>query len=754
MSGYTHKGTDLDAIFEPYRAGDAKHSESVGTEEQGVDMRDRYTAVASGDKFTEDVGHAHKGVDFRNIFAVKGSVPRFNPLPWANTFAPSQATIYRQPSRALATKIFVKTRVLMDGRVEIVASSPARDSKPNGNTETVLYALTSEPAWEDDEVPAGVDMEIRFDRSSGLDSIMEGGLSFGQWYRLDGSPSEAGTSVVINYNHRDTAHGLKQTGSSVRISLRRTDYPNTHKTDGIITVNLKLNVLASLFTDPEPYLRDLVYHLDVNTYQNPEERTRDYWVSTKYEIFGNGTLVTRRSVNGSAWNEIMTTKWRRDVTGDTTAADFEYRFSQTTGMTVNPAPNWTAVPAGSEPHEAIFHHVVPDNATLGVKRQYSKALLEFRQKSTLSYHADANWEGGWTKATTEIEIIPPMVPPWGPEFNWPDANITTSTPYDPTKPNTKVSAYISAVFQETNSVDDHKVKFYRSPAEYGGGGSTSLGEAIFLDPLWNAGYYEVRVTILSQSGSGALTGQCVGNWVTMNGTLTSITARAERLMSANQGTTSYTVTGKIEIRRKAYPTQIHSDTFTWTVNAFIDEPDLLLYPPSLYTEWARTYTNDNVHQIYNYVPEPQTFVFDLVKTEISDWDNYGLRAGDNVPRKEFLWYRQGSVPSVRTWNFRLISGGERNSAHNGIIAFQDFLPGEHNLGPSRFTAKFKDSAGRIFTGDFYYREEIHDQGLAGYYLNNEYNTGSTVLAQFFQYMYQAWLQSDKKMVLEISNLVY
>lgn len=436
MSSYLHKGIDIESIFEPWEAGDPKVPNPVGHADANVDKREVFVPLALGARYTEDVGYGSLGLDFRDIFAVKGSVPRFKkPLPWDNTFA-AAATIYRQPSRPLTTEIQVAVDIKSDGRVWVTATTPNQHSNPNGYTNTTQYALTSPPAWDKNRVPAGVFFEVKFDVVSGPQP--NASIPFGTWVALDGTPANAVLANNISYSHSSTAEGAKTRNSQVRISVRRSDYPDSNKADAVVKLNLSLNVLASLFASTAPFTQNYSQLVTGNMPSEPEGWTAQYAVSTTYELRGNGTIQIMRAITDldgiGPSLEVITAPWRRAMgSNDTSIDDFEMMFTSGVGTIYNTAPTWTSINANTTQVLTMYHEVGNDLPP-GNYSQTSTGAFIIRQKSTKGYVAADNYISGALKSSTTIKIGEAVLPDWD-SVSLPNLITSRSVNIDYSKPN-------------------------------------------------------------------------------------------------------------------------------------------------------------------------------------------------------------------------------------------------------------------------------------------------------------------------------
>lgn len=416
MSSYFHKGTDLDAIFEPLLDGDPKVPEPVGLKDANIDARDKFVPLFMGARYSENVGFAHKGVDLRDLFAMKGSVVRFlDPLPW-DTQVTLESKFYQQPSRPLITPIYIYVEIKANGQVKIASSKSNQHSNPAVRLDEVLYDFSSPPVWDDTKTPVGVDYEIKFDIIGNTGTPPISDLTFGVWHRMDGTPASGRVTNIFNYTHNSDSAGLIAKGCFVQISVRRSDYPDNLKTDGTINMVISLNVLASLFTSAAPYLTDMAAIVTTNVPQNPEGKTADYSVNTIYEVKGSGNITIKRNVidiTGSGlYNEILNVPWRRGLTADdTTVDDFEVKFISGLGVTYNGATDWEPINANSD-YVLTMSHVIANNLAVGDHTQASTATLLIRQKSTKGYVETDNFTGGNIKATTTIRLGVPSIPDW------------------------------------------------------------------------------------------------------------------------------------------------------------------------------------------------------------------------------------------------------------------------------------------------------------------------------------------------------
>lgn len=567
MSGYSSVGIDLDEIFELLRSGDTKYTGDVETANSGIDLRDRYVSVVQGDRIPANMQYTAIGVNYREIFAAKGSVPRFSkPLPWNRSVSVSDATIYRQPSRLLSANVTLALVIQNDGRVSIVVSKPPIDSNPNGYTNSVIYPLTSTPAWNVNDIPAGEKIQVRFDIVSGSGATLQGSLAFGTWYDLDSSRVSANLIAKIVYNHYTDATGTKTTNCNVKVTVRRTDYPATNIADGTLSTILALNVLASLFSSTSNWTKDFSYILNGGAY-NPEGNTEDYQVRTRYRIYTDGTLKILRAINDGSLATVSTTSWRRALGTDADIGDFQVRGSVVSGVAGGVLSDgyWHDILSTSTGyHDIEFVHIVGNDKTPGTYTQTAQANLEFRQKSTLNYSTLANFVSGRLQATTSIVITGPAELQWPSDFGWPDLSVQATETKNPGDEHTMVA-------QLTGAITPSGVTF----TSYNTDGNTTsvVGSSHFVPAGLSAGDLEMKID-LNPSGTGEALVKPVGSgvWFDPSSANQTVSVKKTLFTSSDPTSSALTVNGTVSVRRKAYPSQSKSDSFIWKATVTLNEP--------------------------------------------------------------------------------------------------------------------------------------------------------------------------------------
>lgn len=72
MTGYAKAGTDLDALLEPWQAGDG-YAAATGYKINGADLNTKYAPASVGSAYTGGTGYKQGGTDIGPRFAAKGS---------------------------------------------------------------------------------------------------------------------------------------------------------------------------------------------------------------------------------------------------------------------------------------------------------------------------------------------------------------------------------------------------------------------------------------------------------------------------------------------------------------------------------------------------------------------------------------------------------------------------------------------------------------------------------------------------------
>lgn len=580
MSTYTADGIDLDTIFEPWQTGDPKLSADDLYGENGKSRRDVYAPLTMGAVCPANIKYEAGGQDFRDLFAAKGSVPRFATLPWARTVAPPVASFYRQPSRALRTNISVACRVLEDGRCEITTSVPSADSNPANNATSVVYALTSPAVWDNSKVPAGVDYEIRFDVTSGSGVTLSSGLTLGTWIRLTSGHAGVIATGLLSYAHASQGVGSYSSDAQLKISLRRTDYPLTNKTEGVLVTQLKLSVLDSLFNPSTDWAKAVaaVNSLATN-YHNPEANTVNYSNSIACDIKLDGTLVLRTKANENAWATTLSTRWRRaDAPVATTDYDVKFTAVSNVGLqwAANPLPDWTQM---TKDFTAVLTHLVPEGSNPNVYTANGVFRLQIRQRSTMGYVQSGvtladNFVTGDIAISSSLTIQQPQSLPWPSLAAWDGVYASSETAKFNPEANNSVIEFVRATFKANGDV-----------VVTDSNGQLATGR--WLPPGVANNKIELLGTFAA-SGTGIMNEvNQLATWTTLTSGEKYIEVKCVRTPAGGVGTDWRRMLGDVKLRRKSYPSDMVSGALDIKATATMEAPIPFTWPDM--SNWAKNY---------------------------------------------------------------------------------------------------------------------------------------------------------------------
>lgn len=636
MSGYHLRVIDLDTIFEPLAPGDSRYPQDTGYfSETGVDAKDKYAQLALGDRYHEDVGHIRINTDLRDIFAALGSVPRFNPLPWLSNTGPiNTPRIYRQPSRALLTKIDLSCRILADGRCEIIALSPNVHSSPTNRTKDILYALTDTPIWNDSKVPAGVDFEVRYELVSGTGWTIDGGIAFDAWTRLtSGHPGTTLRGQLV-YNHATQAEGTISASPKVRIHLRRTDFPNTNKIAGVITANLNLVVGPSLFSDVSTWAKTIsIINNDSTNYHNPDGHTATFTAATRMEFNLDGTLLFYNKKQGGAWVQVLASRWRRtDVETDITDYDVMGEVIGVTGSGVltNPLSSWTQVTAG---FVVELSSAYPNIYTQGSYLDERVIRLKIRQRSTRGYLEGGaglpdNFVEGLVVLSNRVGVSAPLPLPWPSVVGWSGEFTDTKTAVLNPESSGPLSESVGVTFNAGGSV-------------VVASSQRQLGSGSWLPPGSNPNQIEMR-TVMSATGSGSEVDDLKTGWVNFSTGVKLIQSMTS--IAAAVGSAFRQYQGNVQMRRKSFPSDMVTIPLSLRPNVTYTAPVSYQWPA---TTWAGTHTAK--HSL-PYTPENPNSVTEMIGVYFSSNGTVNLMrsvhgSGDNNQISSGRWLPVGVAAS-------------------------------------------------------------------------------------------------------------
>lgn len=661
MSGYLLRVIDLDTIFEPLAPGDARYPLVTGfVSETNVDAKDKYAQLALGDRYHENVGHVRLDTDLRDIFAALGSVPRFIPLPWLSNTGPIVTpVIYRQPSRALLTKVDLACRILADGRCEITAQSPDIHSNPNARKNDVLYALTQPPLWDNAKVPAGVDFEVRYELVSGAGWTIDGGVQFDAWTRL--TAGHPGTTLrgQLVYNHSTQTEGSIVSQPKVRIHLRRTDYPNTNKTSGVITANLTLSVSPSLFTPVSEWTKTISSTNNAATnYHNPDGTTGSFPANAKAEFNLNGTLNFFIMNHTGTWVLVLSTRWRRD-NAETAVTDYdvlcEVVGSTGGGSLGNPVAAWTQVTQG---YVIMLSSAAANSAAPGTYTDTRTIRLTVRQRATRGYREGGtllpdNFVSGDFVLSNTVVVKPPLPLEWPSIAGWSGDFSETKT----AELNPGVTGALSEAI---------KLTFNANGSVIVGSTQRQLGSGNWLPPGVNPGQIEMR-SVMTASGTGA--GHATGSeWDELKPNWISFAAGTKVLQSSIAitpavGSAYRQYQGSIQMRRKSYPSDVVTIPLRLWSQVEYGAPSAYPWPA---TNWAGSRTAK--HSV-PFTPENPNSIAEMIGVYFSSNGNVTINrslhgAADNTQLSSGKWLPTGvsasDVEILVSGNFTGAAGTDVN----------------------------------------------------------------------------------------------
>lgn len=661
MSGYKIRFVDLEDIFEPLSAGDARYPLDTGYADNGVDAKDKYVPISQGAMYHENVQYSRVAQDLRNIFAAKGSVPRFNAIPWARTVAPAIApTIYRQPSRALITRVAISCSIKEDGRCEILASSPNLHSHPTNLVNDTIYALTSPAAWNNAAVPAGVDFEIKFELISGSGVSSDAPVGFNTWVRM--TPGHAGATLraVLDYNHATTAEGLKTAVSSIRISVRRTDYPATNKTEDILTANLSINVLESLFSPKSNWEKTFnVVNDGANRYR-PEGLSLNFTNDVKVSFNQDGTLVFSTKEGAGSWLTSLTTRWRRaDAEVPSNDYDVICEVTGNGGLTIsNPIAAWTQVAAS---YEVSARHTVGDNNPPNTYNKSATMRLSVRQRSTRGYVQsgitlpDNQVVGAFTFASDIVVLEPagytwPNVSPW--DGSWTTqatGNLNPIAPYN-------LSSVLKMAFNVNGTVTVSDLNGVKATGTWVPAGKVASDVEI--------------MAVLSPSGSAAANEvNQLATWTTITSGEKYVQTTATRLHSSGVGASNRIYSGKIILRRKNYPSDLIEVPITLTATSTFEAPLGYEWPSS---SWAGSRSATKT-ALMN--PEAPNSVSESVNLVFNANGTVNVTSGSGDLLSSGRWYPNGAPASDVELMVSVNGSGVPGSDVNQLPTWTSFTTG-------------------------------------------------------------------------------
>lgn len=680
MSGYKHKETDLDLLFEPLAPGDPKYGSPVGTvDTNGVDATNKYTSVTAGTEVSENVGYQHNGTDFKKIFAALGSVTRFlEPLPWERTVAPSAAvSFYRQASRALITTMDVTCKILADGHTEIKLAKPNLHSHPTNKIVDTFYALTSTPAWDDSQTPNGTNYQIRFDVTNNANFSLDSGLSFGTWIDMPSGHAGAMLRGSLSYRHDTTGTGVKSDTGTVKISVRRKDNPTTNKTEGVLTANLSMTVLAPLFQDVSSWTKINSVINDLSNPHQPDGTTTDHSAACSVHILADGSLQHKTKVQQGLWNTVLNTRWL--ASGSPVAAsDFQVKCSVDSTATsagtetfTNPISNWTDI---NSTKVVSLVKTVNSSESPGLYRCTYRLDFEFRQKSTAGWSGVVdNFVEGQISLAADVEIGAANAPDWS-GMTLPNLSRYLDIESDSGAVDPWVTTGVRWLMKSSTSVSS----FHAEGQGIVGndGGFDDVIETSRIVPTgWNPSLFEWRFRQLS---GNAPTDSNDGVWLGLDGNSHAIACVASRTHGEGAGNTSITRNLAIDVRRKAY----HSHAHTFTSNLSAEVRMTLEAPnwdgmtlPDLDTSFdvpggtSGTYQASVSFQVWSSTSETDTHV------RAQEWNFNGNESEGYVDQYLTRLVPVGWNPNDFEWKFDIVSQPSSGFVNiDGVGNEGDWLP--------------------------------------------------------------------------------
>lgn len=584
-SGYKFQDTDLDELFELWQEGDPKTA-PTSNDVESVDFNDRFVDVSVGSPLPYPVGYSVGvndtdlvGIDFSQRFAAKRSVPRYPlPLPWDRNIDLS-ASVYRQPSRpTLTTQMFFSMSVHRDGSVAISRTYPTYNSEPGVyGQDSVATTL-----WGDAGAEPNSPYQVRFDHLGGLVPTLAFGQPMGEWITLNTAPFNSTVFVGLNYLHAEPA-GLKEATSSLRVSVRRSEYPQSNQANAVAGLTFVLNVEPSVYQniDNNWTLQGGVNDAVTNYHQTSVSVNR-YGAHGRVVIGNDGLYTISRAVST---NELIT-EWivnnsRPFVRAGFDVADYEILVDAPNGGIVGvELGQWLSL---STTRTVVANYVLPDTTPPGTYVNETPVVITFREISTKGWAGlpDNTITSNFVIRNTVV-IQPPNNSDWSDALAWTgDYLVERSVTRDPEDPNALTIARLVMTF-------------------YPDGVSQLLDQSgnLLNTQRWapvgvNAAEYEMQVVAVS---GNAFESNQLGNWTAVSQPL-SATVAVGYQNSSVEGTYESRTNFNVNARRIAATSDSNTNVGSATARIVVAPPIALLTPIDDYDNWAGNYVYERIVQV-------------------------------------------------------------------------------------------------------------------------------------------------------------
>lgn len=575
-SGYTDQGTDYDVFFESWRSGDPKQSATRVTV-NGTDFSDRFVHVNAGSPYPTPIICRVVNVDFSNLFAAKRSVPRYpTPLPWART-ADVNVSIYRQPSRpTLGVSVSLSMSVHREGQVAITKTMPVYTSKPGETVTEHIWTSDNPKLWDDAGAAPNSPYQVRFDHISGPVPTLAHGHSLGQWITLNTSPFNATVFNTMTYSH-GTIEGLKIATSQLRVSVRRSEWPDSNKADAVLTTNINLTVEPSVYQDTSwngTYAGS--HNLSSNNHQ-PEGAVNTYTGWVRLTVASNGTFLYQRGISTNAgavtWTDIKSGQWLRN---GFSINDYEILVTDpTSGMVGSHSfADWLGA---STTRTFTSSHSASDGSLPGTYSKDVPGTLTIREIST------KNWSGFPDNTASNSFVLQPSVviqqpvaPDWTGVTAWNSSYVSTATATrTPESPSTTTTSTIWMEFLRNGT------------AQIKNNQGTIIASSRWHPSGANPDHYEVRVVRVT---GGTFASNPLSAFKTITAAVDTVSANVTYSHGSNEGTFETAVTFDVEVRRKAWTAHAVTNRGTATARVVVDAPTAPVWPASF--PWQGNHVDD------------------------------------------------------------------------------------------------------------------------------------------------------------------
>lgn len=590
-SGYQFKGTDLDDIFEAWRAGDPK-APPVDVAVNWDDLSNRYAPRSLGDRIPAPIDHSFQGTDYRDLFAAKRSVPRFlSPLPWDRT-ATINAAVYRQPSRpTLTCTIRLTITINRSGTVVIRRTYPAYNSNPEGSTYDDIYAVTDPSLWTDAGPIPNSPYQIRVDAVSGVIPYLGETHSNGVWITPNVTPYYVSMSVALVYTHSQL-EGLKTAQSTFRIGVRRSEYPDTNVSTALMNVDLNLLVEPPALQNIGPNWNwGASNHADTNVSQ-PGGRVKTFQALCRLFIGTDGyyyqQAASTENSGSPPWTVLIAQ--RLYLRNGFNLADYEVMVTDPQGeLTGSPVGVWLPI---NQNLQYIGKNDVGDENPAGTYNKEIQGTVTFREIST------KNWAGlPDNTATTNFRMLcsvviqPPIVSDWTGVGAWTGEILSSRT-----------------VVREPESlalVNIVRIYFFFYPsgvAEAVDNDGNVLQTSRWLPNGANANEYQLWV---EYTGGSMFEGNQASGWTTVTSSNVTANIAVGYQHSTAEGTFEQLTQFNVRVRRIANPDDNIVNSATGITRIIVQPAVPLLTPVENYVTWANTY---NVSRTVTVGPPPNQIV--------------------------------------------------------------------------------------------------------------------------------------------------